>query len=365
MPIEGTVLSGIANMLLEEASRRELDDSELARAADIDPAALKGRDARVMWRQEMELWQALERALGSEELGLDLLQEISPAPFGVVGYLAMTSPNLRRGLEVTTEFHSVLKDVVSSRVLRGPERLTLTTEAVTGAPRSYTDFHIGVNVVLPLRWAGENGVPLRVGLGISKPNDSRRYEQLFRCPVVFDQPFNFVEFDAERAEMPMQHSQPELAEYFTSMAHEHQRKRPPSVFRRSLSEALQAALNAGDPRVSEVARRLGMSARTLQRRLTEHGLNFQQMLDETRNSEALHLLHGTELSISEISARLGYADTKSFRRAFRRWTGAAPSSARAAPRANISDRRAILRTRPGQGLPRRQVLPALEHLRGG
>jgi AraC-like DNA-binding protein len=327
MSSEGTVLSTTARMIIDEAARLELDTDALCRAVDIDPAALRERDGRVLWRQELALWEAFERVSGTDA-GLRLVKTAGASSFGVLGYLAMTSATVRDSLAATIRYHRLVKDVGNCRLDERAGLLTYVRTPAPGAPRSYLDFHVGVTAVLPRRWAGANGAARRVGLMLPRPRSTASYEDILGCPVVFDQESNFIEYDADGARAPMPSAQPELAEYFEALAREHQQRRPGSMFQRALSEALQAALLAGDPRLSEVARRLGTSARTLQRRLTEHELSFQAILDDLRKREALRLLQAEDLSVDQISDRLGYADTKSFRRAFRRWTGTAPSTAR-------------------------------------
>jgi AraC-like DNA-binding protein len=84
----------------------------------------------------------------------------------------------------------------------------------------------------------------------------------------------------------------------------------------------------GYPSVDEVARELHVSARTLKRKLAEYGATYSTLLDEIRLRDALRLLEGTRLPVDEIAARVGYTDRANFTRAFKRWTGVAPSERR-------------------------------------
>ena len=82
------------------------------------------------------------------------------------------------------------------------------------------------------------------------------------------------------------------------------------------------------PVASEIARELGLSRRSLYRRLSEEQATFQGLLDDVRASVAIQFLSSTRLPVEEIAARVGIADPSNFRKAFRRWTGAAPSAYR-------------------------------------
>ena len=87
---------------------------------------------------------------------------------------------------------------------------------------------------------------------------------------------------------------------------------------------------AGTPTQSTVARAVGLSARTLHRRLAEAGTSFEKLLDETRRELAAEYVRRTDYSVGEVAYLLGFAETSSFNRAFRRWNGKSPSEFRRA-----------------------------------
>lgn len=96
-----------------------------------------------------------------------------------------------------------------------------------------------------------------------------------------------------------------------------------------------------------VARRLGMSVRTLQRRLGEEGTSFREIRDSVRLSRARRLLTEARLSISEVAERLGFADVSAFDNAFKRWTGETPNALRARLQASEGARSTGARSRSG------------------
>lgn len=95
-------------------------------------------------------------------------------------------------------------------------------------------------------------------------------------------------------------------------------------------------LRDGEPRISEVAQRLGMTARTLQRRLQDEGLGFTTLVDEARLELARRYLADPTLSIAEVSFALGYSEPSAFTRAFKRWSGRAPAEYRESTRASAA-----------------------------
>ncbi|MGZ0782960.1 AraC family transcriptional regulator [Pseudomonas saponiphila] len=95
----------------------------------------------------------------------------------------------------------------------------------------------------------------------------------------------------------------------------------------AVERALSRDLRAGS-HIEQVAGDLNMSGRTLRRRLSEHGLTFETLLERVRQARTLNLLSNPELSIERITEEVGYSDVRSFRRAFKRWTGLSPSAFR-------------------------------------
>jgi AraC-like DNA-binding protein len=107
------------------------------------------------------------------------------------------------------------------------------------------------------------------------------------------------------------------------------------------------------PDLDEVARALGASVRTLQRRLGEGGVTFQQILEDARRELSRHYLLQSSLDLSQIAYLVGYEDANSFFRAFHRWEGASPGQWR--------ERHQTCRARATTSPRRRaRMLPALE-----
>lgn len=102
----------------------------------------------------------------------------------------------------------------------------------------------------------------------------------------------------------------------------------------SVRARLRSLLPVGNPSVAEVARSLGLSERTLHRRLRAHGRSFREVLAAFREGEAERLLSSGALPLADVALRLGFSDQASWNRAFRRWKGMAPRAwlaSRAAP----------------------------------
>ena len=105
--------------------------------------------------------------------------------------------------------------------------------------------------------------------------------------------------------------------------------RKEASFRRQVEAVVEPLLAEGDANIDRVARDMGLSRQTLYRRLKAEEVTFEQLLDELRHKLALKLLRDEHMAVKQASWRLGFSDPAAFSRAFKRWTGSAPSFARA------------------------------------
>ena len=108
------------------------------------------------------------------------------------------------------------------------------------------------------------------------------------------------------------------------------RDRPVETLRTQVENAITPLLPHGRARVEAVARTLGMSQRTLARRLSAEGLTFMEVIDSMRTDLALHYLRNATLSVSQVAWLLGFQEVGAFTNAFKRWAGLSPSRFRSA-----------------------------------
>ncbi|HZI03956.1 MAG TPA: AraC family transcriptional regulator ligand-binding domain-containing protein, partial [Archangium sp.] len=172
------------------------------------------------------------------------------------------------------------------------------------------------------QWLGEPYSPLAAHFRHPKPRDTRLHEQIFGCPVSFEQPHDELVFHREALALPLRSTEPALREYLRAIARSRLGELSPvSTMVRDVKDALDAALTRGDLGISleQVARELSTSARSLQRYLRHQGSTFQQMLDQARQRRAMVLLRQPGMTLSQVSDALGFSEPSALRRALRRW----------------------------------------------
>jgi AraC-like DNA-binding protein len=158
----------------------------------------------------------------------------------------------------------------------------------------------------------------------------REFERFFGCPVQFGAPADQLVFSNETLALPLITGDPHLLETLRPFCDEAAKERNTGkgTLRDSVENEVQKLLPHGKAKRQTVARALGMSERTLSRKLTEERTTYDEIVEHLRRSLALQYIKDRSISLSQIAWLLGYEGSTSFNHAFVRWTGRSPSTSR-------------------------------------
>jgi AraC-like DNA-binding protein len=171
--------------------------------------------------------------------------------------------------------------------------------------------------------------PLEVLIRHPAPQSVAAHEEWFGAPVRFDADLDAILFESEALAQPNILGDEGISRYLVSHLDRELSEigdDAPLVGR--TKDAIAQALSEGTPKMADIARDLGLSARSFHRRLSEHGMSFQSLTEETRRDLAEGLLRDERHSLAEIAFLTGFAEQSSFTRAFKRWVGQTPASYR-------------------------------------
>ncbi|MGB2200756.1 MAG: helix-turn-helix domain-containing protein, partial [Pseudooceanicola atlanticus] len=161
------------------------------------------------------------------------------------------------------------------------------------------------------------------------PHSVAAHEDWFGCPVHFGADLDAILFSDETLAEPNILGDDGISQYLTRHLDAELSKitRAPELVTQAKA-AIAQSLSEGSPKMAEIARGLGLSARSFHRRLSEHGLNFQTLTEETRRDLANGLLRDESHSLAEIAFLTGFSEQSAFTRAFKRWLGTTPATYR-------------------------------------
>lgn len=324
-----SVLAAMSRAVLDAAATLGADVPALVAEVGFDPAVLDDADGRVPLVQHLRMWELLSARGDGVEIGARL----GPAAMGVVGYACAHRATVRDALAFQQRMAAVVhRDAVPALEVQGDRVVFARPISPPFAALREPVYAQAAAIVATMQ--ALTGRPLRasfVRFPLPRPGEPAALERHFACALAWGTSRLEVGFDAAMLDLPLPRRDPRLFGYLARRAEELRARLPDDAAwaERARSE-VGALLVEGEPRLAQVAQRLGVSERTLHRRLDEEGTGFAALVDEARRARALLLLEDRALSASEIAFLLGYTEPAPFFRAFKRWTGATPAAYRRA-----------------------------------
>lgn len=324
-----TALAALARTAIESARASGVDVDAILQRENIVIDPNEENDGRVEIEVLFHLWDVMATASGDPFFGLHTGERfVSAKTVHVVGFAARHSRTLGDCYERTVRFAPVTNE--GSEILLRTEgsRAIMRVGPLPGLPmwpRCYAEMAISAYLVIGRKWTGVDFPALGASFQHPAPADVSEYHRIFGPNVVFEAAKNELYLAREILDLPLSDNDPALAKYLDARAKVLlDSLEGGKSFENDVRSKIDDELVNGTPTLSAVAERLGMSRRTLQRRLAEKELSFAALVDDVRRKTALGLIESSQFSVSEVAALTGYLDAPSFRAAFVRWTGQTP-----------------------------------------
>ncbi|MFN2426466.1 MAG: AraC family transcriptional regulator [Candidatus Binatia bacterium] len=305
-----------------------LDGAAIAARAGIDAATLADPNARVPRDALTRLWHLAVEHSGNPAFGLEAARHTLQTTFHALGYAVLASSTLREAVERIIRYRRLIGDVIQLRLEDHGERSRFVIDVSAGrgaVPWEAVDAFVAVMVRQARHLGGSGGiVPVSVSLERPAPADASPYQRALGAPVAFAQSESFLEYSRADLDRRLPAANAELARQNDEVVVRYLARLEQGGVLVKTRQALLESLPSGAPTKPQIARRLGMSPRSLQRLLAGEGTSFKDLLGEARLTLARSYLEEGRLPITEIAFVLGFADTSAFSRAFRRWTGVSP-----------------------------------------
>lgn len=322
--------------LLDYLGRQGLDTAALLELVQLSPQTLVQRDQRIAASVYLELLGHGVRLTGDEQLGLHLGEAVRPGYYGVLGYLIMSCATLADALHRQARYAALVGNLGQVELADEPPRPGMEPlVALSWRPllaqqaRQLSEETLAGWVTFGHWISGLDMPPTEVRFQHAAPVDCAEYQRIFRCPVLFEQADNALVFPKRLLATALGQADAQvramLDAYADRLLGEIQQGH--SVLDRARLELSRQLPELGAD-LQQIAARLALSPRTLQRRLREAGLSFSQLVDETRQQLVLHYLCDPALELAEIAFLVGFSEPASLARAFRRWTGQSPGEYR-------------------------------------
>ncbi|MFK7745512.1 MAG: AraC family transcriptional regulator [Roseobacter sp.] len=309
-----------------------IDARQMLASAGIDHDAPWDPKAMIPAQTYYSLLEALAEQVDVTPLPLRVGASMRCDEYGALGLAWKAAPTLY-GSFTRIERYARLWTGVVSYELRPNPRGTLVVLHREGVRRLglrlSNEATLASAVSLSRQVCSEPFAPIEVFVQHAAPRTKAFHEDWFRCPVTFNASIDGLLISEQAMERPNLLGDEGISRYLignleTELAGF--RHLPPLVS--DAKDAIAQALNEGAPKLLHIATHLGLSSRSFHRRLSEHGLTFQMLTEQTRRELAEALLREDQYSLADIAFLTGFSEQSAFTRAFKRWVGQTPASYR-------------------------------------
>jgi AraC-like DNA-binding protein len=331
IPMAGGGLSRLAIARLERAG---VPVVPLLRHVGLTLEVIADPEERLSVRSQIALLDEAASALKDDCLGFTLARNHDPRQIGLLYYVMASSQTLGDGLKRVARYSRITNEALVVGYREG-NRLVVSL-SYSGVPRHSDRHQIEFCMFGLLRicrmLTGQNIVPQYFSIAHHRAGSTSEMAKFVGTKVEFGADRDEFALNVDARELPLIHADTYLNDLLLKYCEAAlaDRRDDSSQLRTRVENAISSVLPHGRVLAEDVARNLGMSKRTLARRLSDEGLNFTEILEHLRRDLAVRYLDDRKLHVSKIAWLLGFHEVSAFTHAFKRWTGKTPRELRTA-----------------------------------
>jgi AraC-like DNA-binding protein len=332
MAMPPSATGGIARLAADRALEAGLDLRPLLHKAGLTAPQIQDRQARLAVAAQISFLNLVAEALPDDLLGFHLAQGFEPREVGLLYFVLASSATLGEALARAERYSTITNEGIRLWCQEGSDfRIRYNYVGVSRhTDRHQIEFWATALVRICRSLTGTDLRPIRVSLAHPRCSASGHLQAFFGCEVTFTSEYDEIVFGRIVPQLQLAEAEPYLNELLIQYCEEalSRRANPASPIRASVENAIAPLLPHGRARAGMVAQALGMSERTLARRLAAENLTFFGIQEAMRQELARHYLADASLPISRIAWLLGFQEVSAFTHAFKRWTGQTPTQMR-------------------------------------
>jgi AraC-like DNA-binding protein len=322
---------GIARAAYAHALQARISVQPLLKSAGLTTHQIENPRVRIPVKNQITFLDQVAKELHDEFLGIRLAQQIDVRELGLLYYVMSSSETLGDALYRVARYSTIQNEGVHIRYQQGNDaKITLEYFGVARASdRQQIEFIVTFLLRVCRTLAGRRVVPSSVKLFHYRSRLPSEFGELFGPDVTFNSNVDQFTYPRSTSQIRMVSADSYLNSLLLSYCDEAvaNRHTQPSAWCSKVENAIAPLLPHGQARIGEISKRLGVSRRTLARRLASEDLTYRAVLDNLRRDLARRYLQERTLPISEIAWLVGYRETSAFDHAFKRWTGKRPRRA--------------------------------------
>jgi AraC-like DNA-binding protein len=318
-------------------ARRVVEDlkRQSGRAADgllvevgLRPSDVTDPETRVPYAAVLQLIERAATVLGDSSLGLRLGASYEARDSGLLGFVMLNSPSLREALNNLQRYFRVIGDGEDIEFERNGPRLMLRfreSEPALRGLRHKSEYMAAIIVRACRDMTRKRIAPSRVEFIHARPNANVAYDRYLGCPVRFQSEWDALVYDDQVMQLPIIGSDDKLLKVLERACRQVLGPTPrKQELVHDVRDWAMERITKGPLLINDCARSLGMSSKTLERRLADKGKTFSALVDDLRSGLAKQCLRETNFRLEQVAYLTGYSEPAALVRAFKRWTGTTP-----------------------------------------
>jgi AraC-like DNA-binding protein len=325
---------GLSRLTIARLKSAGVPVAPLLKRVGLTPELIAEPEERLNVRSQIALLDEAAKALKDDYLGFTLARDFDLRAIGLLYYVMACSQTLGEALKRLARYSKVTNEALVFGHREG-NRLTVSL-SYSGVPRHSDRHQIEFCMFAALRicrvLTGQNLVPQHFSISHYRSEGTSEMARFVGTKVEFGADTDEFALNLDARALPLMYSDPYLNDLLLKYCEAvlADRRGDMSQLRTRVENAISSLLPHGRVLVEDVARSLGMSERTLARKLSDGGLNFTEILQQLRRDLSVRYLHERKLHVSKIAWLLGFHEVSAFTHAFKRWTGKTPSQMRTA-----------------------------------
>jgi len=330
---EDSALVSLVALIANALKSYGLSYRAVAEEAGLDADRVYDASERIPILMVKRLWELSVRYSGDSCFGLTYAAYIQPSALHGLGLSWIASHSLRDGLERLVRFQRILSTYLHLKLRETKtgyciHEMTRQKEDPYQFPDAVYDALVASIYKICQIMLGPDIRPIQVSVEHAAPPCKARFDDFFGIPVEFDADETAIEFDKQISDLPVSSANPELTRINDQIVIDYLDQFERDDIVTQTRKSIIDHLPSGVPRQGVIARDLNLSLRNFQRKLTQSGTSYTDVLSHVRHRMACQYLKAPKHPIIEISYLLGFSDPSNFSRAFRRWNGQSPQQFR-------------------------------------
>jgi AraC-like DNA-binding protein len=326
-----TVSATTLRLFVEAAERIGIDSGALLSANEIETSSLEDSELRIPLSVYEATFLTAQHLSSDAAIGLHAGEHVHAHAVNLLGYLMLSSATLLDGLHRVARYQSLITNSPWLEIEESSNevRVRVDSKSLDPAVREIHAEYLLAMILAVMRWVSEAEIrPLESHYAHAPRTGVAEYERVMNAGVRFHCDANQMIFGHETLTLPSMHHDRAMEHLHENLAKWLLEQRRDRSVRAEVQRMLVQHLEDGVVEIENVARHLGMSVRSLQRRLREEGTSFRKVLDRLRRELAREHLEHLDTPLAEVAYLTGFSEVSAFTRATRRWFGRTPSRIR-------------------------------------